>query len=92
MSYEKKGLLHSRSRSKQRFKMSVNVLSVYFLNWKQFVTKLGVVVHHHESESHAKRLVCYLQGHGHSKGSYDRNMTVSNVSSELLILLQPNLV
>ena len=34
-----------------------------------------------------KRLVYYFQGQGHSKGSYDQNMTVSTVSSELLILL-----
>ena len=44
-------------------------------------------MHHHELECHAKRLVCYFQGQGHSKGSYDKNMTVSTISSELLILL-----
>ena len=35
---------------------------------------------------------CYLQGHGHSKGSCDQNMTLSTTFSELLISLQPNLV
>ena len=30
-----------------------------------------------------KRLVCYLQCQGHSKGSYDQNMTVSTISTEL---------
>ena len=35
-----------------------------------FVTKLGVVMHHYEPECHAKELVCYFQGQGHSKGSY----------------------
>ena len=30
------------------------------------VTKFGIVMHHHEP--HTKRLVCYFQGQGHSKG------------------------
>ena len=41
---------------------------------------------------HAKRLICYFQGQGHSKGSYNQNMTVSTISAELLIFLLPNLV
>ena len=40
---------------------------------------------YHELEWHAQRFVCYLQGQGQSKSSYDKNMTVSNVSSELLM-------
>ena len=56
------------------------------------VTKLGIVMHHNELECHAKKIVRYFQGQGHSKGSYDQNMTVSTVSSELLILLLQNLV
>ena len=51
-----------------------------------FVTKLGVIMHHHEPECHAKLLVCYFQGQGHSKDSCDQNMTVSTTSFELLIL------
>ena len=43
--------------------------------------KLGIVMHHHELECHAKRFVFYFQGQGHSKGSYDQNMTVSTISS-----------
>ena len=39
-----------------------------------------------------KNMFCYCQGEGHNKGSYDQNMTVSIVSSELLILLLPNAV
>ena len=39
-----------------------------------------------------KKLVCYVQGQGHSKGSCDQNMTISIVSSELLIPWQPNMV
>ena len=32
------------------------------------------------------------QGQGHSEGLYNQNMTVFTVSSELMILLKPNLV
>ena len=39
-----------------------------------------------------KKIVCSLQGQGHSESSYDQNMTVSTVPSELLILRQPNLL
>ena len=46
---------------------NVNVYPGY-LN-RQIVTKRSIVLHLHEPESHAKRLVCYFQGQGHSKGS-----------------------
>ena len=49
-----------------------------------FVTKLGMVMHHHGPECHARRLACYLQGHGHSEGSCSLNMIVSTISTELL--------
>ena len=46
-----------------------------------FVTKHGIVVHHHEPECHAKKSVgFYLQGQGHSVGLYNQNMTVSTIS------------
>ena len=48
---------------------------------EQFVTKLGMVMQHHEAE-------CL----GHSEGSYDQNMTIATVAVALLILLLPNLV
>ena len=32
------------------------------------VTKLSIVMHHLEPECHVKRLVCYFQDQGHSKG------------------------
>ena len=51
----------------------------------------GMVMHHHGPECHAKRLVCYLQGQGHSDGSIIKK-TVSTIFTELLIFLQPNLV
>ena len=34
-----------------------------------FITKFGMVMHHHLPECHAKRFVCCLQSQGHSKGS-----------------------
>ena len=81
------------SRSQERFKIPVNVhLDDIFSTAEPFVTKVGMVMHHHGLECHAKRFVCYFQGHGHSKGSYDQNMTVSAVPSKLLILLLQNLV
>ena len=39
-----------------------------------------------------KKIVCYLQGQGHSKGSYDENIILATISSELLILWQPSLI
>ena len=56
-----------------------------------FVTKLGIVVHHHEPECHAKKMGFYLQGQG--VGLYNQNMTVSTISfisSKPVSLLQPN--
>ena len=35
---------------------------------------------------------CYLQGQGHSEGSYDQNKTLSTIFAELLIPWQPNLI
>ena len=39
-----------------------------------------------------KKIVCYLQGQGHSEGSYDQNVSLFTVSSALFIPWQPNLV
>ena len=60
-----------------------------------FVTKLGIVVHHHEPEYHAKKIGFYLQGQGHSVGLYNQNMmvsTISFISSKPMNLLQPDLI
>ena len=38
----------------------------YLLNCLKFVTKLGIVVHHHGAWSNAEKLGCYLQGQGES--------------------------
>ena len=49
-------------------------------------------MHHYESECHAKRVICYFQGQGHCKSSYNQIMTISTLSFELLVLLLSNLV
>ena len=49
VSYEEIGLLCSRSRSQQNFKMSVNVCpdDIFWIA-KPFITKLVMMMHHHE--------------------------------------------
>ena len=39
----------------------------YIQATEPFVTSM--VMHHHGTQCHVKRLVWYLQGHGHSEGS-----------------------
>ena len=65
---------------------NVDIYPDIFKTAEHFATKLGIVMHHNGLECQIKRFVCYFQGQGHSKGSYEQNMTVSTVSSELLIL------
>ena len=49
-----------------------------------FVLRLAVVVHiMGQSQCHAKKLDCSLQGQGYSEGLYDQNMTVLTISSKL---------
>ena len=58
-----------------------------------FVTKLGIVVHHHELECHAKKMGLYLQGQANGEGLYNQNMMVSIISfisAKPVSLLQPN--
>ena len=64
----------------------------YLIIARNFVTKLGIVMHHHELGCQAKRLVSYLQDQSYSEGSSDENMTVSTIFSELLTPLLPNFV
>ena len=93
VSYEEIGLLCSGSRSRQNFKMSMTVYpDAVFWNAEPYTTKLGTLMHHHEPNSLSKILVCCLQGQGHSEGLYYQNITLTTISSELLILWQPNLV
>ena len=58
---------------------------------ESLVTKVDMVMHHHEPTCHAKSLLRYLQGQSDNYGSQNQRMTVSAKSSELLILLPPNL-
>ena len=44
---------------------------------KYCVTKLDIVMQHHEPECHAIRLVCRFLSQSYSKGSCDESMTVS---------------
>ena len=58
---------------------NVNVcLDDIFETTKHFVSRLGIVMHHYESECHAKRLRCYFQGQDHCKNWYNQNITVSD--------------
>ena len=47
---------------------------------------------HRKAKCHAEKLVHCVQGQGLSEGICDQSMTISVVSSELLVALQPNLV
>ena len=61
--YGKTRLLHSRSRSQQKFKMSVSLCpDDIFWTAEHFVTKLGMVMQHHEPECYAEKncLLCSL--------------------------------
>ena len=91
------GLLCLRSRSQQRFKMSVcAIVSAQYLLKRStifniFFTKLGMVVYCYEAMCHTGMLVHYHQCQGHSEGLNKQNMTISTISSKLLVCLRPNL-
>ena len=56
--------------------MSMNVCpDNIFRMAEPFTTKLDMVMHHYEPDRLPKRLVCLLQGQGHSEGLYNKNMT-----------------
>ena len=57
-----------------------------------FAIKLSLVVQHYKPEWAVVKLGYRVQGQGHSEGSYYQNITLTTISSELLILWQPNLV
>ena len=59
MSYWEIGLLHSRSRSQQNFKVLISVCpDDIFLFAEPFTTKLGMVMHHHEPDLGMSILPC----------------------------------
>ena len=57
----------------ERFRIPVDVHLDYISSTAEpSVTKLAMSMHHHEPESHARRLVCCLQVQGYSEGSYNQ--------------------
>ena len=49
---------------------------------KRFVTKFGIVVHHHDPECCVTICDCCPQGHGHSESSNPQGIFVRAKSSE----------
>ena len=86
-------LLWSRSRSQKKFRIPVNVHLDDDISSaaKPSITKLGMMMQNLGPKCHARRLVCCLQGHGHCE-LIESDMTVSTISTELLIFLQPSLI
>ena len=67
----------------------------YFLNYRTFLSPNLVLLCSIMSQSVMWKkncCCCYLQGQSHSEGSYDQNMILSTLYSELLTPWQPNLV
>ena len=92
VSYKEIELLYSRSRLQQNFKMSLNVNCLsrwYLLN--AFTTKLSMVMHHHESDCCQKHWFAVLRVKVTVKYHIIK-ISLSNISSELLILLHLSLV
>ena len=91
------GLLYSRSRSQQRFRMLKNVCPDSIIcATEHFVTKPGMIMQHHKPECDAEKLVHCVWCQGHSEGLcnqniYKQNMTISVVSFKVLASLQPDL-
>ena len=84
-------LLCSRSRSQERYKIPVNVhLDDISATAEPFVAKLGMVMYHH-GPSCVKTGLLSSRSWSH-RGLIQSNMTVSIISAELLIFLQPNLI
>ena len=79
----------SRSRSQQHFKMLMNVCPDG-TTWtsEHFVTKLGMVMQHHEPECHTEKLVHCLQCEGHSESLFKKVLNppgISTLSCKLLV-------
>ena len=74
-------LCYGQGQGQRKVPNSVNVhLDDISSTAQPSVTRFAMEMHHYGPVS------------GHSKGSYDQNMTAATISSELLILLLPNLV
>ena len=85
--------LFSRSRSQQGLIWS-DYNSFYCIFWTAdpFASKLVLIVHYHKLECCMEKLDFCVQGQGHRKISKCYWMFVQMIPSELLNLLQPNLV
>ena len=86
------GLLCSRSKSQQHFKMSMNVCpdNIFWIA-EPFTTKLGMVIHHYEQNCLSKNWFAVFK----VKVTVMDNIIkiwLFNTLSELLILLQLNLL
>ena len=80
------------SRSQKRFSSPVNVhLDDISSAAEPSVNKLGMVMQHHGPKCHTRVFCCCLQA-GSQWGLIWSNMTVSVISAEMLIFLQPNLI
>ena len=91
MSYEEIRLLCSGSKSRQNFKLSVNVcLDGIFWIAEPFTTKLGMVMHHYEPDCLSNRLVAVFKVKV-TVTNIIIKLCLFNILSELLILLQLNL-
>ena len=70
------GFLFSRLRSPKRFKSSGYICpDAMFWTTEPFLMTFGLLVYHHDLESHVKSLGSYLQGQGHSVGSILQTIT-----------------
>ena len=87
---DKKGLLCLRLRSQWNFKLSMNVcLDEIFWTAEPCITNLGMVMHHHEPECNDKGCFTVIKIKVTVK-AYVIEIWLSAVSSEPLVLLQPN--
>ena len=83
-------LLWSRSRKRLRIPVNVHLDGISSAA-EPSVTILGMVMQHHGPKCPARRLVCCLQFRV-TVSTHLINLTVSTISAELLIFLQPNLI
>ena len=86
-------LLWSRSRSQERLRIPVNVqLHDISSTAEAFVTRLGMVMHHHGPKCHARKQISCLQVQGHSEDSNDQIYDCFWHIYWTADLLHPNLV
>ena len=94
MSCGKIGLLHSRSSLQWRFILSTIVcLDNIFWTVEHFVTKFGMMMHHHEPECHVgKKLFAAFKVRVTARADMTEIWPFSIIYAELLILWQPNMM